>query len=115
MVGRVAGPQPAHRPWGPCGQFRFLIRDRDARFTDSFDAVFGSEGVQILRTPVRAPQANAFAERWAETVRREVLDRMLIFGRRQLEMVLASYVARTTTNIGHTARSGRPHHSRPSH
>ena len=82
--------------------------------TDSFDAVFGSEGVQILRTQVRAPRANAFAERWVGTVRREVLDRMLIFGRRQLEMVLASYVA-PTTNIGHTARSGRPHRSWPSH
>jgi putative transposase len=74
-------------------QIRFLIRDRDARFIDSFDAVFGSEGVQILRTPVRAPRANAFAERWVGTVRREVLGRMLIFGRRQLEMVVASYVA----------------------
>jgi putative transposase len=85
------------------GQFRFLIRDRDARFTDSFDAVFGSEGVQILRTPVRAPRANAFAERWVGTVRREALDRMLTFGRRQLEMVLASYVAHDNEHRPHRA------------
>ena len=71
--------------------------------TDSFDAVFGSEGVQILRTPVRAPRANAFAERWVGTVRREVLDRMLIFGRRQLEMVLASYVPHDNEHRPHRA------------
>jgi putative transposase len=75
------------------GQFRFLIRDRDSKCTDSVDAVFASEGVQILRTPVRAPRANAFAERWVGTVRRELLDRMLTVGRRQLETVLAGYVA----------------------
>ena len=96
------------------GQFRFLIRDRDARFTDSFDAVFGSEGVQILRTPVRAPRANAFAERWVGMVRREVLDRTLIFGRCQLEMVLASHVAHYNEHRPHRAL-GRPHRSRPSH
>ena len=71
--------------------------------TDSFDAVFGSDGVHILRTPVRAPRANAFAERWVGTVRREVLDRMLIFGRRQLEMVLASYVAHYDEHRPHRA------------
>jgi putative transposase len=61
-------------------EFRFLIRDRDSKFTSMFDAVFASEGIRILRTPVRAPQANAIAERWIGTARRELLDRMLIIG-----------------------------------
>jgi putative transposase len=74
------------------GQFRFLVRDRDAKFTAAFDAVFVAEAIQVLRTPVRAPQANAYAERWVGTVRREVLDRMLIVGGRQLQAVLAEYV-----------------------
>jgi transposase InsO family protein len=101
VIGSGSGPPPLE-PLS-VGQFRFLIRDRDARFTDSFDAVFGSEGVQILRTPVRAPRANAFAERWVGTVRREVLDRMLIFGRRQLEMVLASCMAHYNEHRPHRA------------
>lgn len=58
--------------------FQFLIRDRDAKFTDVFDAVFTSEGIRILRTSVRGPQANAIAERWIGTLRRELLDRILI-------------------------------------
>jgi putative transposase len=71
-------------------QFMFLIRDRDSKFTDMFDAVFASEDIRILRTPVRAPRANAIAERWIGTVRRELLDRMLILNRRHLERVLAA-------------------------
>jgi hypothetical protein len=59
-------------------KFKFLIRDRDTKFTDTFDAIFASEGIRILRTPMRAPRANAFAERWVGTVGRELLDRMLL-------------------------------------
>jgi putative transposase len=64
------------------------VRDRDATFTDTFDAILASEGIGILRTPMRAPQANAFAERWDGTVRRALLDRMLLLGRRQLQIAL---------------------------
>jgi putative transposase len=85
------------------GRFMFLIRDRDAKFTDSFDAVFGAEGIRILRTPVLAPRANAFAERWVGTVRRELLDRMLILGRRQLEAALVGYVAHYNEHRPHRA------------
>ena len=71
---------------------RFLLRDHDARFTRSFDEVFGSEGGQVLRTPIRAPKANASAERWVQTVRAECLDWTLVLGRRHLERVLREYV-----------------------
>jgi putative transposase len=90
------------------GQFKFLVRDRDAKFTDTFDAVFASEGIRILRTPVRAPRANAIAERWVGTVRRELLDRMLILGRRHLETVLADYVAHYNQHRPHRSLGQAP-------
>jgi putative transposase len=72
--------------------FRFLIRDRDAKFTRAFDDVWRSTDVEIICTPVRAPNANAVAERWIGTVRRECLDHLLIVGREQLVRVLGTYV-----------------------
>jgi putative transposase len=89
-------------------KFKFLIRDRDAKFTDTFDAIFASEGIRILRTPVRAPRANAFAERWIGTVRRELLDRMLILGQRHLEKVLAGYLAHYNQHRPHRALGQAP-------
>ncbi len=70
---------------------RFLIRDRDAKFSGPFDQVFCTEGVRVTKTPIRAPQANAFAERSIRTAREECLDHLLIFGRHHLERVLHQY------------------------
>ena len=82
---------------------RFLICDRDTKFSAAFDGVFTSEGLRVLRTPVRAPQANAYAERWVGTVRRDCLDWILIFGRCHLEMVLTSYLKHYNTHRPHRA------------
>jgi len=87
---------------------RFLIHDRDSEFSQAFDEVFRSEGVEIVRTPFRAPNANAFAERWVGTVRRDCLDWLLIVSRRQLERVLRVYVEHYNTHRPHRALGLKP-------
>lgn len=84
-------------------QVRFLVRDRDAKFSRSFDDVFSSEGAEVLVTPVRAPRANAYAERWVRTVRGECLDWLLIVGRGHLEQVLRVYVEHYNQHRPHQA------------
>jgi transposase InsO family protein len=76
---------------GALEKVAFLIRDRDSKYTRAFDEVFISEGARVIKTPVRAPKANAFAERFVRTVRHEVLDLTLVLGRRHLDWILRRY------------------------
>jgi putative transposase len=92
--------------------FRFLIHDRDTKFSHAFDAVFRTEGIEVVRTPVRAPNANAFAERWIRSVRADCLDRILILGRRQLEHVLRVYRRQYNEHRPHRALQLRPPNAR---
>ena len=86
---------------------KFLIRDRDTKFTSSFDAVFAADGIRIIKAPVRAPRANAICERAIGTIRRECLNRMLILGRRHLEAVLAEYVEHYNAHRPHRSLGQR--------
>ena len=90
-------------------RFGFLIRDRDSKFIATFDAVFADADIRIIRTPVRAPRANAIAERFIGTLRRECLDHLLITGPRHLAAMLRR-IHRATTP---TVRTGRSINSRP--
>jgi putative transposase len=87
---------------------RFLLRDRDSKFTRAFDDVFTSDATQVITTPVQAPNANAFAERWVRTVRQKCLDWMLIWGRRHLERVLTEYARRYNDQRPHRSLALRP-------
>ncbi len=89
-------------------RFRFLIRDRDSKFTAAFDAVFTGADIRIIRTPIRAPRANAIAERFIGTLRRECLDHMLITGPRHLDVALREYVQHFNTHRPHRSLRQRP-------
>jgi putative transposase len=92
---------------------RFLIRDRDRKFTRDFDEVFRSEGIRVIKAPVRAPRARAHAERWVGSLRRECLDRLLILGRRHLERVVHVYAQHYNGHRPHRALAQRPPRAKP--
>ncbi|HEX2745808.1 MAG TPA: integrase core domain-containing protein [Streptosporangiaceae bacterium] len=90
------------------GQFSFLIRDRDGKFTAAFDDVFTGNGARIIKTSARSPRANSFAERYVGTLRRECLDHLLIHGERHLRRILAEYARHYNGHRPHQSREQRP-------
>ena len=90
------------------GHVKFLIRDRDSKFTTAFDEVLAGNGARIIKTPVRSPRANSFAERYVGTLRRECLDHLLIYGEQHLRQVLAEYARHYNEHRPHQSREQRP-------
>jgi putative transposase len=89
-------------------RFKFLIRDRDSKFTMAFDQVLAGNGARFIKTPVRSPRANSYAERYVGTLRRECLDHLLIHGERHLRRMLAEYARHYNEHRPHQSREQRP-------
>jgi putative transposase len=89
-------------------RFRFLIRDRDRKFSSVFDGVLAGNGVRIIKTPARSPRANSFAERYVGTLRRECLDHLLIYGEGHLRQILAEYARHYNEHRPHQSREQQP-------
>jgi transposase InsO family protein len=85
-----------------------LVRDRGSQFVDAFDEIFRTEGIKILKTPVRTPVANAFAERWIGSLRRELLDRTLIWNQAQLERIVTDYIDHYNEHRPHRSLDQNP-------
>jgi putative transposase len=93
--------------------FKFLVRDRDSKFTCAFDEVFASHGTRVIKTPVRSPRANSFAERYVGTLRRECLDHLLIHGEQHLRQILTGYARHYNDHRPHQSREQRPPRHEP--
>jgi transposase InsO family protein len=87
---------------------RALVRDRGSQFVGAFDEIFHTEGLKILKTPIRTPMANAFAERWIGSIRRELLDRTIIWNQRQLERRVIDYIEHYNQHRPHRSLNQRP-------
>jgi putative transposase len=97
------------------GRFKFLLRDRDSKFTAAFDEVFAGNGTRVIKIPVRSPRANAFAERFVGTLRRECLNHLLILGEQHLREVLAEYARHYNRHRPHQGLQQRPPLHRAAH
>jgi len=97
------------------GGFKFLIRDRDSRFTAAFDDVFLGNGTRVIKTPVRSPRANSYAERFVGTLRRECLDHVLILGERHLRKLLGEYARHYNSHRPHQGLQQSPPLHQPGH
>jgi putative transposase len=89
-------------------RFRYLIRDRDAKFSAAFDAVFSAAGIDVVKIPPRAPRATSYAQRWVRTVRSECLDWTLVWNERQLHRVLTEYLRHYNTVRPHRSLDLQP-------
>ncbi|MFW2381840.1 MAG: integrase core domain-containing protein [Acidimicrobiales bacterium] len=109
--GHLSQPQPKGFWLTPAGLLegaRALVRDRGTHFIETFDEIFSTEGLKILKTPVRTPVANSFAERWIGSTRRELLDRTIIWNQQQLERIVIDYINHYNTHRPHRSLNQQP-------
>ena len=116
-TGAWTARRPATCPWisATVQQPRLLIRDRDSKFAAEFDQVFAGNDTRVIKTPIRSPRANSFAERYVGTLRRECLDHLLIYGEQHLRSVLTKYARHYNAHRPHQARQQRPPLHEPGH